>query len=165
MSVGEHVRSDLFSHPCRADAWVVKHPDPKDTGFTYDAAVNQMVGGLLLQPTALCRSAELRNAAGPHKRCLPAHAQVHKYSLLGNTYRSRLDRVLCKLAGGPTGGWVITDVQLVGTDAVKNLVHLMKRRMPGEYYSIPCWPSDHFGVLATLTLQNAAEHTSTPGAA
>ena len=86
-------------------------------------------------------------------RCLPTCAQVHKYSLLSNTYRSRLDRILCKLAGGLTGGWVVTDVQLVGTDAVKNLVHLMKRRIPGEYYSIPCWPSDHFGVLATLTLE------------
>ncbi len=68
-----------------------------------------------------------------------------------NVYRSRLDRVLCKLAT-----LKVVSAELFGTKPLKDVLQLERIAGTQRVYRIPVFPSDHFGVLVHLEPVDAA---------
>lgn len=63
--------------------------------------------------------------------------------MLTTKHRTRLDRVLAKLAD-----WKPGSIEIVGTEAIPGVTRTVKiRGMPKE---LPVLPSDHFGLFFTM---------------
>ena len=63
--------------------------------------------------------------------------------MVGNTYRSRLDRIVGRLEG-----WEAANIELVGINEINGV--FWKKRMGRRTVKMPTWPSDHYGALKPL---------------
>lgn len=69
--------------------------------------------------------------------------------LSGNrTLQKRLDRILCRLDDYKLGG-----IEMVGKEAIPGLSYVKEKKVRGEIkeLELPVLPSDHFGLLLTLS--------------
>ncbi len=64
-------------------------------------------------------------------------------AMLTNSYRTRLDRVLAKLAD-----WKLGSIEMVGQEAISGVTRTVT--VKGALKETPVLPSDHFGLHFTM---------------